>query len=294
MKEFGKSVFLVNEGFGITATCANYLANLAQEVILEKKAGLENISFLSSRIVTPLCPEGLDYEKSNYDLDKISGTIREIGNLNAFCAWVREGIKAKDHAFGELSNHTFEKWIEDNNIEKPEAPVLVEKWHKDFTDELTVGERLRMLRSEAIAAAYGKLIHGDTPISNARKQLLNRMYHATEKTGDGQNLTLVVYSADADVKDVDAVFMKLQNEQREYEKELNSFKFRIEKQVCEHRMISSRRHDQAITAYQSKMDSLRSKYSAYIAEENERISELKIYIPDALMDTYRYLNNLGK
>lgn len=289
-----KSVFLTAEGFGITSTSANYLANLAQEVQLEKKTTLEKISFLSSKIVTPLCPDGLEYGRPNFDLENISATIREIGMMNAFCAWMREAIKAKENALLELGKITFEKWAKDKDIKIPEAPELKVKTKEDVTNELAIGERLRMLRAEAIAAAYGKLIHPYCPVSDARKELLDRKVNPVEKTGTGQDLTLTVYTPAVEVADVDKMFVALQNEQREAEKELNSFKAMVSKSTSEQKADAERKHASAIKEHQAAMNALQAEYNAFITEEREKINQLKVVVPEALMETYKYLNGLGK
>lgn len=294
MKDFTKSVFLTKDGFGITATSANYLANLSQEVIAEKRTSLENIKFLSSRIISPLCPEGLDYEKANYDLSTIAENIREIGNLNAFCGWMREGIHAKEEAVSKINAITFDEWAKDKEIEIPKVPELEKKTEDDFKNELSIGERLTYLRAEAIASAFGKMIHQDCPISVARQNLIFHKTNPIKSQGRGQDLIVYRYTCEADTAEVDAVFLKLQNEQREHEKQVNHYKSLIAKQMNEHSADSSMKHAAELKDYQTKMDILQSQFKAYIAEEREKVNQMKVTVPDALMDTYKYLNGLGK
>lgn len=294
MKDFTKCVFLTKDGFGITATSANYLANLSQEVMAEKRKTLENISFLSSRIISPLCPEGLDYEKANYDLSTIADNLREIGNLNAFCGWMREGIQAKEWAKDKINAITFEEWAKDKGIDIPKTPELEKRTEADFLNELSIGERLTYLRAEAIASAFGKMIHQDCPISEARQNLIFHKTNPVKRHGTGQDLIIYRYTCEADTAEVDAMFMKLQNEQREHEKQVNHYKSLIAKKMNEHKADASMKHAAELKEHQTKMDILQSQFKAFIAEEREKVNQMKVTVPDALMDTYKYLNGLGK
>lgn len=288
------NVFLTSTGFGLTSSSANYLANIAQEVIREKKTILDNVSFLNTRIITPLCPEGLEYEHANFDLDAMSGIINEIGLINTFCAWMREGIKAKDEELKKVSITSFNDWAEKMNIVVPQEPVVESFTSEDALAKLSIGERLRMLRAEAVASAFGKFVHPDMPLSDARQQLHYRKLKPAEKSGNGQDLTLTVYTPAIDSAVVDKKFLELQNEQRQAEKELNSFKFEQQKQYAETVSDNKRRYVAEQKEYLAKMNVLHAMYETYITEERERVNGLKITVPEALMDTYKYLNGLGK
>lgn len=288
-----KSVFLTNEA-GITSTSANYLANLAQEVIQEKKLELENTSFVDSRIVTPLCPDGLDYEKANFDLKSISEKIREIARYNTFCAWMREAIKAKENALEEINNDDFDEWLDRNGKKVEDKRKLELKEESDFINELTIGERYTMLMTEAVASSFGKLIHQDSPISNARKQMQYRKLHPTDVKGTGAELTLTRYTVAADSDEVENVFLSLQNEQREAEKQLNAIKSRI-KGATDEQNIKARKEYNDILKERAELDkSLRNEFEKERTERRAALNKMKIIVPDALKDIYEHLNSLGK
>ena len=40
--------------------------------------------------------------------------------------------------------------------------------------------------------------------------------------------------------------------------------------------------------------SLQAEYNAFMTEEREKVNQLKITVPDALSETYKFLNALGK
>ncbi|MCQ2201342.1 MAG: hypothetical protein MJZ27_04575 [Bacteroidales bacterium] len=288
-----KSVFLTNEA-GITSTSANYLANLAQEVIQEKKLELENTSFVDSRIVTPLCPDGLDYEKANFDLNNISNKIREIARYNTFCAWMREAIKAKENALEDINNDSFDEWLERNNKIVDDRRKLELKEEQDFINELSVGERYTMLMTEAVAASFGKLIHQDSPVSNARKQLQYRKLHPTDVQGTGAELTLTRYSIAVDSNDVENMFLSLQNEQREAEKQLNSIKSRIKSNTDEYNINARKVYADILKERSDREKLLRNEFEKDKTERRAALNKMKILVPDALKDIYEHLNSLGK
>lgn len=288
-----KSVFLTNES-GITSTSANYLANLAQEVIQEKKLELENTSFVDSRIVTPLCPEGLDYEKANYDLRNISEKIREIARYNTFCAWMREAIKAKEKALNDINNENYEEWLKRNDKVVEDKRELELKEESDFIDELSIGERYTMLMTEAVASSFGKLIHQDSPISNARKQMQYRKLHPTDVKGTGAELTLTRYTVAADSAEVENMFLSLQNEQREAEKQLNAIKSRIKSSKEEYNINAHNEYRQILKERVDRDKTLHIEFEKDKAERRVSLNKMKILVPDALKDIYEHLNKLGK
>lgn len=288
-----KSVFLTNES-GITSTSANYLANLAQEVIQEKKLELENTSFVDSRIVTPLCPDGLDYEKANYDLRNISEKIREIARYNTFCAWMREAIKAKEKALNDINNENYEEWLKRNDKVVEDKRELELKEESDFIDELSIGERYTMLMTEAVASSFGKLIHQDSPISNARKQMQYRKLHPTDVKGTGAELTLTRYTVAADSAEVENMFLSLQNEQREAEKQLNAIKSRIKSSKEEYNINAHNEYRQILKERADRDKALHIEFEKDKAERRVSLNKMKILVPDALKDIYEHLNKLGK
>ena len=289
-----KSVFLTTDGFGITTTSANYLANLAKEVIQEKKISMENISFVNSKVITTDCPQGLDFEKAYFDLDALNADIKRIGEMNTFIAWMREGIKAKSILEKDTDDFSFEDWLESKDIELDE-PTQNEAEDPTFLDGLSVGERLRMLRAEAVASAYGKMVHPDSPMSKARKTLIDRIVRPTEITENySKGFRLTSYTPAIEVGKVDEVFLKLQNEQRNAEKEFNRYNYDAQERKHLFAVASAKKFATETDEYTAKKARLRQEYETEMEQRRHDIGKLKILVPDALHETYNYLNGLGK
>ena len=109
----------VNEVFfgehGLTSTSANHLANIAQEKIVSNEAKLRNLNFVTTTvdIVGSPADSGKVINKG-YDeaqLGEIRGLLAEIADMNAFCAWIREAIRAKDTELEDLTEMGYEEWL---------------------------------------------------------------------------------------------------------------------------------------------------------------------------------------
>ena len=112
----------VNEVFfgehGLTSTSANHLANIAQEKIVSNEAKLKNLNFVTTTvdIVGSPADSGKVISKG-YDekqLGEIRNLISEIADMNAFCAWIREAIRAKESELEDVTDMSYEKWLEEN------------------------------------------------------------------------------------------------------------------------------------------------------------------------------------
>lgn len=288
-----ENTFLTKDGFGLTMTSANHLANLGKEIVKEKKTALENISFLSSKIATPTCPQGMDYQKPCFNLDTIVEDIKTIGEVNTFIALMREGIRAKKEVLESIDKFSFNEWLKAKDIELV-APAMDEPADPTFLNTFSLGERYRMLRAEAIAAAFGKMIHPESPISEARSELLFRLSNPVEKEGSSDSFCLITYTPAVDTDTVDATFLKLQNEQRSAEKELNSFKFETEEREHNFAVEAKKKYALDYEAYTQKRNKLIQDYQLEMENLRHEASLLKIVVPEALMKTYNYLNGVGK
>lgn len=94
----------INEIFfdnhGLTSTSASHLADLAQEVILGNEAKLKNVTFVTTKVdIVGSASESGKTVCVGYDEDmqnQVRSILEEIASMNAFCAWMREAVKAKD------------------------------------------------------------------------------------------------------------------------------------------------------------------------------------------------------
>ena len=285
------SVYLGEKG--MTSTNANYLANLAKEISKKDETKLRKVSFVNSSV--ELINGSRKTLNSGWtNIAELEVCLNRISNMNAFCAWVREAIKAKENALKTIENLSLNGFCKLKNIELPEEPEVTLLTEQDIINKMDIKERNRYLELEAFAATFGKYIHPDGTISRAREDAFHREEAPNEVSGTGRDMVIYNYSPSVSTLELDKVFVSLQNKYREYEKQLNAIKFDIKEKLNTQNMLLLQEHRKELEAYQQKIQSIRNDLKLYVTKGREEIANLKIVIPEKLQSTYEYLNSLGK
>lgn len=285
------SVYLGEKG--MTSTNANYLANLAKEISKKDETKLRKVSFVNSSV--ELINGSRKTLNSGWtNIAELEVCLNRISNMNAFCAQVREAIKAKENALKTIENLSLNGFCKLKNIELPEEPEVTLLTEQDIINKMDIKERNRYLELEAFAATFGKYIHPDGTISRAREDAFYREEAPNEVDGTGRDMVIYNYSPSVSTLELDKVFVSLQNKYREYEKQLNAIKFDIKEKLNTQNMLLVQEHNKELDAYHQKMQSIRNDLKLYVTKGREEIANLKIVIPEKLQSTYEYLNSLGK
>jgi hypothetical protein len=291
----------INEIFfdnhGLTSTSASHLADLAQEVIAGCEAKLKNLTFVTTKVdIVGSASESGKTVNIGYDekmLEQVRPLLEEIASMNAFCAWMREAVKAKDKELKRVINLTFEEWCSDKKIEIPSRPEYPEKTKEtDIIAQLNIKERNRYFQLEAVAATIGKYIHPGGAFSVAREELQNKMVKPYSTDGNGKDTLIYAHTPSVNPQRVEDVFFELQKWHRQNERELNKMKFAIKKQAEKNTLEDIQQFKQALEHEKQRHMQLFTQYKEWQLEERERISRLKIVVPEALQDTYERLNKL--
>lgn len=206
------------------------------------------------------------------------------------------------------------------DVEIPEKPdseitevdVLVKK--------LPLDQYQKYLELDAKAAVLGKFCHSDkAPLVVARRNFLAKLSKPLEKDGTGRDTCVYQYVPSVPKESLEETFENLQKAYREASKELNKIRFDLREAEATRFQTENAEYQKALADYnrQSKEvedwnSELRKKYVEYRKETNRkiqevqaefedwrsaernRVSKLKIIIPQALQETYEYLENLGK
>lgn len=289
------AVFLADTG--ITSTSANHLANIAQETIVGHEAQLSLINFVSTTldiIGSPahsgkLVAQGYT-EKQVQNVPRLLG---EVAEMNAFCAWVREAIKAKEREQQAVLNTTFEQWCKLEGHTIPEYPYDEKVSEEEIVAELNIKERNRYLRLEAFAATIGKFIHSGRELSKAREQLKEAINKPYATQGEGASTLIYHHAPSVDEATVEELFFSLQQLHREKERELNQIKWTIKQRLNEVRLerIDTLRARQA--KVNEEIQRLQAEFGRWQTKEHARVSKLKIAIPDELKPTLERLNEIA-
>ena len=288
-------VFFGNEG--LTSTSGAYYCNIAQEIIQARKEKLNELKFFEVSITSIDSELYKVISKGTQDISFIKEYLEDIAEMNSFCAWVREAIKEKEEALSEIDNKNMEDWALENNIQLPIAPDVytrISKVNENYViDTWDVDKRNTYLRLEAYASAYGKYIHPNGPISTARKEAHIADANPCYKEGTGKDTIIYNQDLSVPIEVIDAMFMELQSIYRSYEKELNFMKAKLQEEVNARNIAIEAKNKEIIAnytkeyeKYSSALESLRSDFNSWKTSEREKISNLKIILPQNLIKTF--------
>lgn len=288
MKEINR-VFFGEKG--ITSTSANHLANLAKECMESNRRALEGVGFITSTVrllnggEAAILTEG----RNEQYLSSVPELLKEIAEMNTFCAWMREAIKAKDEELSLIDNANLRDYFED----LPEMPERGIMWNeKDAIATFSIAERMEYYSLEAEAATLGKFIHPDKPFSVARTDMMKCMVQPNKLVGEGVNAMMYHFVPSISSDLVEDYYMQLQQKHRNVEGALNKYKYRIKKLVEEHNLELERKYRDAREVYNMTMQTKGTEFRAWQIEERSKIAALKIVIPEALTKTYEKLKAL--
>ena len=292
----------VNEVFfgppGLTSTSANYMANIAKEKIVSNEAKLKNLNFVTTTvdIVGSPADSGKTISRGykEEELAEVRTLLSEIADMNAFCAWVREAIKAKEAEIKDVTERSFDDWLKENGLSLERPVSAANPTEDDIMEEMNIRERNEYLQLEATAATIGKYIHPDGVYSKAREELHNRTMKPYSTEGTGKETLIYSYVPSIDQQKVDDLFFELQEWHRTNEQQLNRIKYEIKRKLGKKTIEQNRKYESECEAYHVKYQAYHSQFKAWQVEESARISLMKIVIPEDLQTIYDNISRLEK
>ena len=286
------------EGVALTSTSANHIANLAKEYIQGVEAQLNNISFFNVEVALVGSTGGastIQTGESSEALDNLQSLLEGVARANSLKAWLREGIKAKENLMKDLQIICLEDWCKENGLTRPETPnyghVLTEV---EYYASLPIKERNRYYQLETEAAVLGKYIHPDGHLSDARKELKDKIYHPHKVDGKGRDALIYTYTPTTSIAIVDNVFYELQKKHREIQAQLNAMKYSCEQAINKSTNKVNTEYMAALQKYQAELKGILGAFKAWKDEKSQEYSKLKIIVPNSLLGIYNTINSLGK
>lgn len=286
------------EGVALTSTSANHIANLAKEYIQGVETQLNNICFFDVRVAlvgTLADANIIQTGESSEVLDSLQSLLEGVAQAKSLIAWLREGIKAKENLMKGLQTISLENWCKENGMVKPETPnyghVLTEV---EYYASLPIKERNRYYQLETEAAVLGKYIHPDGHLSDARKELKDKLQHPHQVDGKGRDALIYTYTPTIDVAEVDNVFYELQKKHREIQAQLNAMKYSCEQAINESTNKVNTEYMAASQKYQAELKDVLGAFKTWKDEKSQEYSKLKIVVPNSLLGIYNAINSLGK
>lgn len=286
------------EGVSLTSTSANHIANLAKEYIQGVETQLNNICFFNAEVALVGSVGGTSIIQTGGTpevLNNLQSLLEGVAQAKSLIAWLREGIKAKENLMKDLQTISLEDWCKENEIAKPEAPnyghVLTEI---EYYISLPIKERNRYYQLETKAAVLGKYIHPDGHLSDARKELKDKLQHPHKVDGKGRDALIYTYTPTVFVTDVDNVFFELQKKHREVQAQLNAIKYNCKQAINESTNKVNTEYMVASQKYQAELKDVLGAFKTWKDEKSQEYSKLKIIIPNSLLGIYNTINSLGK
>lgn len=286
------------EGVALTSTSANHIANLAKEYIQGVETQLNNVCFFNVEValVGSTSKNIIQTGRTSEVLTKLQSMLEGVAQAKSLIAWLREGIKAKENLLmKDLQNISLEDWCEEYEVVKPVAPnrghVLTEA---EYYASLPIKERNRYYQLETEAAVLGKYIHPDGHLSDARKELKDKLQHPHEVDGKGRDALIYTYTPTVFIVEVDNVFFELQKKHREIQAQLNAMKYSCEQAINESINKVNTEYMAASQKYQAELEGVLGAFKTWKDEKSQEYSKLKIVIPHSLMGIYNTINGLGK
>lgn len=288
------------DGF-LTSTEAQNICNVANEVIARLTESVNSVQFYNTSITSIVSSDNeVCAGRGTTDIAWIQDAIIKIGKYNSLIAWLKEAIKNKNEAIDEISSIRIQEWSEFKYYPNPISPsrkATVTK--EDVIRNLEATELNKYFTLQSKAAAIGKFIHETGSISRAKIMLNKVVAEPNKVSGAGRDTVIYRYTPSVKVDDVDNMFLSLMSEHRNLNAQLNFIKAKAVEEANRQNIANEQEYQKARTAYSKeqndwldKTEDLQSRFNQYIITEKEKISKLKINVPDSLMETYKSIKAL--
>lgn len=313
---------------GVTATAANYAANMAKEAYQELDAKTrvqfihETAETFNGKLLTT--KKGTTPE----EVKAIPEHLHTMARFKSLIAYLREAIKAKEALTETIRNSKDDVWVEmpeplsvqDFKEPAPTAPAHPVMWSKEDTMEQWPLERkVRFLTLETKVTNLGKLIHEDGQYNQARKKLANAIAEPSRVDGMGTNIVVYNKESSVPISLIDSVFFSMQQEWRELQKEFNSIQHDLEMEMQNHNDLASAEYKKAYDEYSLEMTAWRNRRNVFFQQQHDveqkyyenfnalrleaaklreqklhEVQGLKIILPDNLKVLYNEVSSQGK
>lgn len=288
------------DGF-LTSTEAQNICNVANEVIARLAESINSVQFYNTSITSIVSSDNeVCAGRGTTDITWIQDAIIKIGKYNSLIAWLKEAIKNKEEAIGEISSMSLQEWSEFKYYPNPMSPSRkATVTREDVIRNLEATELNKYFTLQSKAAAIGKFIHETGSISRAKIMLNKVVAEPSKVSGAGRDTVVYKYTPSVNVDDVDNMFLSLMSEHRNLNAQLNFIKAKAVEEANRQNIVNEQEYQKARTAYSKeyndwldKTEDLQSRFNQYIITEKEKISKLKINVPDSLMGTYKSIKAL--
>ena len=282
---------------GLTSTSAGHVANLAKEYIAGLEEFVNSLSFIATDVQLLTSQETKTLTRGNdaSDLSKLKEALTKIAEAKSLIAWLREAIKAKEKMTHAITQITKESWCISTGRYYPEFPSDDSYYTEEMeVNKMSIKDRNNYYKLQTYASVFGKVIHPDGPLSNARKVFADKLRHPTELQGSGRDGIIYSYSPTVTQKELEDTFFELQSAQRSMQAEFNKMAHTVKENVFIENNRRVKERNTLYAKYKADTEILNKEFTQYTETEIKKISDLKIIIPHDLEGIYNAVRTLGK
>lgn len=283
----------LSEKNGLSMSKAVHLANVSLEMVKDTERELEQFSIVK----TSFQKDGESYQlrEQNFNLEKIKEMLAVKPKLFKLNAWLREAVKQKQDLLRQKQDEQFI-----SGLTAPLEPTLEthvdEKWGRE---QLSIKELAEFLSVEAEAAAVGKYIHNQGIVNRWRN---DSSLPPTVFQEINEETVPVRVQIDVDNKqNINNLFYELQRKHREAESRVNYYKSKIKDLVAQENQRRQQSNTNLQQRYQSRYKDftnelrvLESEFKNKQLQETQKISALKIVVPNDLQDILNEVLNIAE
>ena len=272
---------------GLTATRANYIANLLKMKYETLEGNLSCLQFVEEKIqVLGTDKEHVTKNACVMSKDAIINILNEIARYKGFIAYLREAIKCKDNLMKEIQTYRSKDWDELAVAPDPGNTMTMD----EAIASMTIGERVAYLTSEARAATFGKFVHPGGILYKLRDAIIEAFAKPTSMASTAHETVMIKRKSALGDVEIDSMMASIQEEQRKSEAELNGYKHALETKVNEDTQEKLEQYRVRYAEYEKKRDELLFADRQARTDRMKVIEGLKIVIPNCYRDLYDRVN----
>lgn len=277
---------------GLTATSANYIANMAKEFYRKLITEVDNFQPFNKDVKIIGSEETMRTINgtSSEEFALIPDKLRKIAECKALIAYLREAIKERENIYNNVQKYTDTKARE--VLEEPEPVIRLTV--QDILATWNIGQLNRYYELEAKCATLGKYIHEGGSFNTKRQSYHETLQKPIEVNGKGRDLIAEEYKPTLSSKEIDDMFFKLQDEYRSAQAEFNGLKHTIDEAIEQDFVQKLNEYKKALEEYNNKRVEITATEAQYRSAMLNEIQKLKIVIPTHLQSIYSEISNLSK
>lgn len=232
---------------------------MAGHLVDNVKTALASVSFVNEEMSLISAPNErsiVQSELTKAGLAQLNDLLCIVADAQSLQAWLGEAIRAKAQYVERWQRFTFDEYcaLEKAELNKPTLPDLLSE--EEWLNSLNIKERNEYLRLETICAVFGKFIHPNGALHNAREEAFKAKQKPIKFAENGANTIFHHYTPSCTIEEIDDAFFELQNKHREMQARFNGLKHQFE------------------IAQAAKWDAEKTEYDRKLAEFNAEFREL--------------------